>query len=105
MTITKKSSRSTQVLRGSLYTLRRKCGNPACRCSDGEQHETPALSYSLRGSTKLLTLRPQDVREVKAALKRYRQALQDLNQKALVGIRALGQRIKSEKVHARRAKR
>ncbi|MBI5244890.1 MAG: hypothetical protein HY922_14580 [Elusimicrobia bacterium] len=105
MALDQKSSQFPQVLRGSLYTLRRKCGKPTCRCSDGEQHETPALSYSLHGSTKLLTLRPQDVREVKAALKRYRQALQNLNQKALVGIRTLGQRIRSEKAHARKARR
>jgi hypothetical protein len=32
------------VLRGSLITLRRKCGRPGCRCARGALHETPALS-------------------------------------------------------------
>ena len=27
------------LLPGSLYTLRRKCGKPNCRCSRGELHE------------------------------------------------------------------
>lgn len=27
------------LLPGSLYTLRRKCGKPNCRCNRGELHE------------------------------------------------------------------
>ena len=105
MPISSKSTRRLRVLRGSLYTLRRKCGRSACRCAEGELHETPTLSHSLRGATKLLTLRPQDVAEVKAALKRYRKALQALKREALAGIRALRQRIQGEKARARKAKR
>ena len=103
-----KSTRSTdggQILRGSLYTLRRKCGKPSCRCMSGDQHATPVLSYSLGGSTRLLTLRPQDVPGVKAALKRYQEALGTLNRKALAGIRALRRRIAGEKALAQRARR
>jgi hypothetical protein len=43
----KPSERMPQLPRGSLVTLRRRCGKPSCRCADGERlHETPALSYS-----------------------------------------------------------
>jgi len=105
MTQSRKFPGRRQVLRGSLYTLRRKCGKPTCRCLTGELHATPVLSYSLGGSTRLLALRPQDVREVRAALKRYQEALQGLNQEALAGIRALGQRIAREKAHADRPHR
>ena len=31
------------LLPGSLYTLRRKCGKPNCRCSRGELHEGTVL--------------------------------------------------------------
>jgi hypothetical protein len=98
------SPRTRQILRGSFITLRRKCGTPTCRCSDGQLHQTPALSYSLGGSTKMLTLRTQDVPQVKAALKMYRKALQQLDREALAGIRALRLRIQGEKVRARKAK-
>ena len=94
-----------RVLRGSLYTLRTKCGKTTCRCARGELHETPALSCSIRGSTKLLTLRPQDLREVRAALKRYRTELHRLNQEAVANIHELRQRIQREKARARKAKR
>ncbi len=37
------------LLPGSLYTLRRKCGKPNCRCSRGELHESTVLSYRGQG--------------------------------------------------------
>jgi hypothetical protein len=45
-----------RVLPGSLITLRRKCGKANCRCASGTPHETPALSYSVAGRTRILTL-------------------------------------------------
>lgn len=71
------------VLRGTLYRLRRKCGNPNCRCHRGELHESPALSYSVRGRTRLITLSPRDVPKVEKALERYRKASQALEKRAV----------------------
>ena len=49
----KPSERMPGLLRGSLVTLRRRCGKPSCRCAVGEQlHETPALSHSEGGRTR-----------------------------------------------------
>lgn len=42
------------LLPGSLYTLRRKCGKPNCRCTRGELHESTVLSYRGAG-------RPQNI--------------------------------------------
>jgi hypothetical protein len=42
------------LLPGSLYTLRRKCGKPNCRCARGEPHESTVLSYRGQG-------RPQNI--------------------------------------------
>ncbi len=93
------------LLRGSLIVLRRKCGKPACACAQGAPHETPALSLSLRNVTQLLTLRPQDLPEVRAALRRYRKAVQDLDRKALVGVQVLRARIGKAKAQRKRARR
>jgi len=86
------------LLRGSLILLRRRCGKPACRCANGKPHETPALSYSVKGSTRILTLREENVREVKAALARYRDAAALLDRQALAGIEAFRKKIEKEKV-------
>lgn len=93
------------LLRGSLIVLRRKCGKPTCACAQGAPHETPALSLSRRNVTQMLTLRPQDLPEVRAALRRYRKAVQDLDRKALVGVRVLRARLGKEKAQRKRGRR
>ncbi len=81
--------RAPRLVRGSLITLRRRCGKPNCRCADGVPHESPALSYSFEGRTRTVTLRPEDLPAVQAALDRYAAARQRLEDEALAGIDAL----------------
>jgi hypothetical protein len=76
-------------VRGSLITLRRRCGKANCHCADGAAHETPALSYSHEGRTRTVTLAPEDLPVVQAALDRYAAARQRLEDEALAGIEAL----------------
>ena len=75
------------LLRGSLITLKRKCGKPKCSCVNGEMHTTPALSYSVKGKTRILTLRNSDVPTIRQGLIKYRNAVADLEKKAMSGIR------------------
>jgi hypothetical protein len=77
------------LLRGSLITLRRKCGKPSCHCAEDAPHESPALSISVRNVTQIVTLRREDVAQVRSALRRYQQALAELDRKALSGIALL----------------
>lgn len=85
------------LLRGSLIVLRRRCGKPTCRCAKGKPHETPALSYSLNGTTRILTMREEDVRVAKAALARYQKARGLLDHQAIAGIEAFRKKIRKEK--------
>ena len=32
------------LLRGALFTLRRRCGKATCHCAQGDPHESPALA-------------------------------------------------------------
>ena len=91
-TVSARHADAAELLRGSLVTLRRRCGKPNCRCAHGDPHETPALSYSEAGRTKTVTLRAEDVPAVEAALSRYEQARAQLEAQALAGIRALAAR-------------
>lgn len=100
----KQSSHAAPTVRGSLITLRRKCGTPTCSCAQGRPHQTPALSYSISGVTKMLTLRPQDVREVRSALARYQKAVQALEREALAGIDALRKKFRLQKTAARKGR-
>ncbi len=79
------------LLRGALFTLRRRCGKATCHCAQGDPHESPALAYPAAGRTKTLTLTQADVPEVAAALARYAKAKAQLDAAAeaqLVALRA-----------------
>lgn len=92
------------LVRGSLIELRRRCGKANCRCREGELHATWALSYSVKGRTRLLTLRPKDLPAVRQALRRYRQAAAALERRALRGIERLAERVRTEKARERKGK-
>jgi hypothetical protein len=96
---------SSLLLRGSLIELSRRCGKAACHCADADPHKTHALSYSVGGSTKILTLRPSDLSEVRRALRRYRQELDKLEAQALAGIATLRKRIEEDKAARRQSRR
>lgn len=79
-----------RLLRGSLVTLRRKCGKASCRCADGEQlHTNPALSYSDGGRTRIVALREADLATVSAALGRYQARRERLTADADAGVQML----------------
>ena len=85
------------LLRGSLINLSRKCGKPNCLCAQGKPHVTPALSYSVKGKTQLITLRQKDLPAVKRALSAYRRQLDALDKQALAGLTSLRRKIEQEK--------
>ena len=81
--------RFPRMLRGTLITMRRKCGKPTCRCAAGDLHEGPALSVSLSGKSVTITLTPAEVPQVEAALQRYRMKQDGLKEQATAGVVAL----------------
>ncbi|PKQ27622.1 MAG: hypothetical protein CVT63_07025 [Candidatus Anoxymicrobium japonicum] len=98
-----RKKKEDMVLRGSLYTMRRKCGKENCRCVDGDPHETQALSYWARGKPKLLTLRPEDVPVVKTGIERYRKQKAELDKRAERDIATLRAEIQRRKGRRGRA--
>jgi hypothetical protein len=77
------------VVRGTLITIRRRCGKSTCRCVNGQAHESPALSVSLSGRSVTISLRPGEVPAVEAALARYRVAREELEAQANRGVQAM----------------
>jgi len=102
ITMTGPTCNDDELLRGSLITLRRRCGKPNCRCANGDPHETPALSFSEAGRTRTLTLREQDIPEVEAGLARYRAARDELERSAADGLTALADRLAARRRQTRR---
>lgn len=81
------------MLRGTLFTLRRRCGKPSCHCASEAGHESPALAYPEGGRTKTMTLSSFEVDEVRAAVERYNTARAALDASADAGVAALRARL------------
>lgn len=81
------------MVRGSLFTLRRRCGKPSCHCANESGHESPALAYPEGGRTKTMTLAASDVEEVRGALERYNAARSELDAGADAGVASLRTRL------------
>jgi hypothetical protein len=98
----KPHSPELSLLRGSLITLRRRCGKPNCRCAgkNGVPHESPALSCAIGGKSHIITLTEQEVPQVRQALRRYHDEQQRLEACCADGIAWL-----RAQVDARRARR
>ena len=85
------------VLRGTLTTFRRRCGKPSCRCATGEPHASPALTFYEDGRTRTLTLRPEEVEVVAAAVARHDEAAEQLRAAADAGLAAFRARRQSRR--------
>ncbi len=59
------------MIKGTVYELARKCGTPGCRCARGELHRSMALSWSEEGKTRLKSLKPEQVEDVRRKSKVY----------------------------------
>lgn len=81
------------MVRGALFTLRRRCGKPSCHCAGGEGHESPALAFPEGGRTRTMTLRAAEVDAVRAALERYQTARAALDASADAGVAVLRARL------------
>lgn len=103
--MTSNGTRVPRLLRGSLVTLRRRCGKPGCHCAHGgEPHEAPALSYSDHGRTRVVMLAESDLAAVTAALERYRSAKAELDEQAGTGLAQLTEQVAAERAKRRRSR-
>lgn len=89
------------MVRGVLFTLRRRCGKPNCHCASEAGHESPALAYPEGGKTKTLTLSALEVDAVGAALERYNAARASLDAQADAGVAGLRARKAERRRRAR----
>jgi len=64
------------ILPGSLYTLRRKCGKPSCRCAQGELHESTVLSYRGKGRPQTISPAPEHLAALRNLTDHYRRCRQ-----------------------------
>lgn len=59
------------LVKGNVYELARKCGKPSCACARGELHRSMVLSWSQRGKTRLLSIPPRRLAELREKSEQY----------------------------------
>lgn len=65
------------MVQGSFYLLRRKCGQPNCRCASGQLHATWVLTRSEGGKDRLYSVPKEErarIRKEAAVYRRYQRA-------------------------------
>ncbi|MCD6578021.1 hypothetical protein J7L48_00930 [bacterium] len=67
-----RSVKPHNIIRGSLYTIYRKCGNPNCKCARGEKHAGKYISISKNGKTHLTYVRKKDLKRVEKGTRNYK---------------------------------
>ena len=103
-----------QLVKGSVYELKTRCGKPSCHCAseDGPLHSSTVLSWSEHGKTRLRTLPPgqrarfQQLTENYRRFRQARAALVKLQRRMLATIDQLEKtlRLPPPKPAARRRK-
>lgn len=63
-----------QLVKGSVYDLRTRCGKPSCHCAsaEGPLHTSTVISWSEHGKTRLRTLPPGELAHFRQLTENYR---------------------------------
>ena len=66
-------TRSRPMVQGSFYLLKRRCGNPNCRCAHGNLHEAWVITRKAGGKGWTYTVPPQERARLRQLTLEYRQ--------------------------------
>jgi hypothetical protein len=68
-----------QLLKGSVYELKTRCGKPSCHCAapEGPLHSSTVISWSEQGKTRLRTLPPAETTHLRHLAENHRRFRQD----------------------------
>ncbi len=59
------------LVKGTVYEMARKCGKPSCACARGELHRSTVLSWSHQGKTRLMSIPPERLLELRGKSEGY----------------------------------
>lgn len=68
----KEIMRREEIVKGTVYEHRRRCGHKGCRCREGQLHVRDAFSYSDGGRTKYIALTEVNEKRLREWADNYR---------------------------------
>ena len=84
--------RGGRAMRGSVVTMRRKCGGKNCRCTRGELHESLYVGQGTEGTTRMAYVPSDWEADVKDWVRRYQRVKTLLERLSAHAWRALRKR-------------
>ena len=61
----------TPLVKGNVYEIARRCGTPHCRCTRGRLHRNMVLTWSEQGRSRMRSLPPGRVAELRQKSAEY----------------------------------
>ena len=70
--------RYRELIKGSVYQIQTRCGNPSCHCAKprGARHAATVLSWSEAGKTRIRSISQADRARMRGLTENYRQLRQ-----------------------------
>src|SRR5207244_9476346 len=72
----------TPLVKGNVYEIARRCGNPNCRCTRGRLHRNMVLTWSEQGRHRMHSIPPARLADLRRKSKdylRFRRARADVS--------------------------
>jgi len=67
----KELAQAKPFVAASLCQVKRRCGNPRCRCAQGQPHRAHVLTRKVRGKTRTVHVPKELLQEVRAWVTEY----------------------------------
>jgi len=61
----------TPLVKGNVYEIARRCGNPNCRCTRGRLHRNMVLTWSEQGRSHMRSIPPAQLAELRKKSAEY----------------------------------
>ena len=72
-------STSKDVLKGSVYEMKRFCGKVSCKCiKNSAPHKSTFLSFKYKGKTRLIPIKTKDISKIKEKIKKYQKLKENI---------------------------
>ena len=95
---------STPFIEGSLKAIKVKCGNPNCRCANGDKHTSHILTRKVEGKTKSVYVPVGMVKEVEKWVEEYRKIKTKIREITEINEQIIKQHVKVNRAVAKNLK-
>ena len=89
-TVLEKIRSLDDVIKGSVYEMKRYCGRPNCRCAKNKApHKSMFLSFTYQGKTRLVPIKKDQIPQIKKRISDYKELKAGIDELARINAELL----------------